>query len=150
MEFIKLKKIIIYVNMLKITHQLEGKTYIKESRFSYIRPIHGSTRLIIYNSSNVTYMEGKVHRGAKVIVEVPEGCMLVFINDTFYTGVKSYAKHGGIYLSHLRLFAYIVVETFISFDESIEKVSKERKIVQSVTLQSYYYYFIHHKLVDVF
>ena len=35
-----------------------NKTYIKESLFSYIRPIHGSTRLIVYNSSNVTYMEG--------------------------------------------------------------------------------------------
>ena len=35
-----------------------NKTYIKASRFSYIRPIHGSTRLIVYNSSNVTYMEG--------------------------------------------------------------------------------------------
>ena len=32
----------------------EIKTYIKESRFSYIRPIHGSTRLIVYNSFNVT------------------------------------------------------------------------------------------------
>ena len=89
-----------------------NKTYIKESRFSYIRPIHGSTRLIVYNSSNVTYMEGMVHRGAKVIVEVPEGCMIVFSNDTFHAGVKSYAKYGGNYLSHLRLFAYIVEESF--------------------------------------
>ena len=98
-----------------------NKTYIKESRFSYIRPIHGSTRLIVYNSSNVTCMEGMVHRGAKVIVEVPEGCMIVFSNDTFHAGVKSYAKYGGNYLSHLRLFAYIVEESFFSVDESIEK-----------------------------
>ena len=39
------------------------KTYVKESRLSYIRPIHGSTRLIVYNSSNVISMEGQVHRG---------------------------------------------------------------------------------------
>ena len=55
-EFIKLNKIILYLNMLKVTQPLEKKTYVKESRFSYIRPIHGSTRLIVYNSSNVTSM----------------------------------------------------------------------------------------------
>ena len=70
-------------------------------------------------------MEVIVHRGAKVIVEVPEGCMIVFSNDTFHAGVKSYAKYGGNYLSHLRLFSYIVEETFISFDESIEKFQKQ-------------------------
>ena len=66
-------------------------------------------------------MEGMVHCGAKLIVEVPEGCMIVFTNDTFHAGVKSYTKYGGNYLSHLRLVAYIVDETFIFFDESIER-----------------------------
>ena len=61
----------------------ESKTYIKESRFSYIRPVHVSTRLIVYHSSNVSSMESQVHRREKVIVEVPEGCMIVFTNDTF-------------------------------------------------------------------
>ena len=70
-------------------------------------------------------MEGIVHRGAKVIVEVPEGCMIVFSNDTFHAGVKSYAKYEGNYLSHLRLFAYIVEEKFHSVDESIEKITKK-------------------------
>ena len=82
-------------------------------------------------------MEGIVHRGAKVIVEVPEGCMIVFSNDTFHAGVKSYAKYGGNYLSHLRLFAYIIEESFFSVDESIEKISKTiecGKTVQYVTL----------------
>ena len=90
-EFIKLKKTIIYPNILKVT-QLQKKyiyIYIKESRFSYIRPIQGSIRLIIYNSSNVTSMEGQVHRGAKVVVEVPEGSIIVFTNDTFHAGVKA-------------------------------------------------------------
>ena len=49
----------------------EIKKYITESRFSHIRLIHGSTPLIVYNSSDVTSMEGQVHRGEKVIVEVP-------------------------------------------------------------------------------
>ena len=82
-------------------------------------------------------MEGTIHHGAKVIFEVPEGCMIVFTNDTFHVSVKSYAKYGGNYLSHLRLFAYIVEETFVSFDENIAKKSKAiecGKIVQSVTL----------------
>ena len=52
-------------------------------------------------------MKGQVHRGAKVIVEVSEGCMIVLTNDTFHAGVKSYAKYGGNNLSHLRLFSYI-------------------------------------------
>ena len=57
-------------------------------------------------------MEDKVHRGAKVIIEVPQGCMIVFTSDTFHAGVKSYAKYGGNYLSYLRLFAYIDEESF--------------------------------------
>ena len=82
-------------------------------------------------------MEGIVHRGAKVIVEVPEGCMIVFYNDTFHVGVKSYAKYWGNHLSHLRVFAFIVEESFFSVDESIEKISKTiecGKTVQYVTL----------------
>ena len=67
-------------------------------------------------------MEGKVHRGAKVIVEVPEGCMIVFTSDTFHAGVKRYTKYGGNYLSHLRLFAYIVEDTYFSNDDFIETI----------------------------
>ena len=69
-------------------------------------------------------MEGQVHRGEKVIVEVPEGCMIVFTSDTFHTDVKIYAKYGGNYLSHLRLFVYIVEDTYTSIDESIENISR--------------------------
>ena len=81
-------------------------TYVKESRFSYIRPIHDSTRLIFFNSSNITSMECMIHLGGKVTVEVPEGCMIVFTNDAFHAGVKSYATYGGNHLSHLRLFSH--------------------------------------------
>ena len=49
-------------------------------------------------------MEYQVHRGKKLNVEVPEGCIIVFTNDTFHASVKSYAKYGGNYLSHLRFF----------------------------------------------
>ena len=66
-------------------------------------------------------MEDQVHRGAKVIVEVPEGCMIVFTNGIFHAGVKSYAKYGGNYLSHLRFFAYTVEDNYISIEDSIGK-----------------------------
>ena len=100
--FFKYKKIIInkiksalnnkYTEIDDITGVV--KTYVKESRFSHIRPIHGSTRLIVYNSSNIISMEGMVHVGGKVTVEVPEECMIVFTNDTLHAGVKSYASYG--------------------------------------------------------
>ena len=55
-------------------------------------------------------MEGQVHREAKGNVQVPERYMIVFPNDTFNVGVNSYAKYGGNYLSHLRLFVYILLK----------------------------------------
>ena len=65
------------------------------------------TRLIVYNCSNITGLEQIVHRCSKVVVEVPDGCMIVFTNHTIHTGVKSYEKQGGIYSLHLRMFIYI-------------------------------------------
>ena len=59
-------------------------------------------------------MEGMAHVGGKVTVEVPEECMIVFTNDTFHAGVKSYATYGGNYLYHLRLFSYIVENSYTS------------------------------------
>ena len=112
----------------------EIKKYIKESGFSYIGPVHVSTRLIVYHSSNVTSMEGQVHRGAKAIVEVPEGCMILFTNNTFHVGVKIYAKYGGNYLSHLRLFAYIVEDKYTSIEDSIETISKAIECEKDYTI----------------
>ena len=116
---IKLKRTIYYHENNSKPNEI--KTYVKESRFSYIIPIHGSIFLIVYNSSNVTSMEGRVHRTGKVVVEVPEGCMIVFTNNTFYAGVKIYVKHGGNHSSHLRLFAYIVEDKYTSIMDSIDK-----------------------------
>ena len=75
-------------------------------------------------------MEGMVHVGNKVTVEVPEGCMIVFTNDTFHAGVKSYTIYGGNYLSHLRLFSYIVVNSCTSMIDSIDKISKKLNVNQ--------------------
>ena len=73
--------------------------FVKEYRFSYITPDDGATRLIIYNCSNITGLEQIVHRGSKVVVKVPDRCMILFtnhINHTNHTGVKSYEKQGGM------------------------------------------------------
>ena len=81
---------------------------MKESRFSYIRPVDGATRLIIYNCSNVTGLEQVVHRGSKVVVEVPDGCMIVFYKSYNTCWCKILRKHYRSYSFHLRMFAYIV------------------------------------------
>ena len=75
-----------------------------------------------------------MHRGAKVIVEVPEECMIVFTNDTFHVDVKVYAKYGSNYLSHLRLFVYIVENTYTSIDESIESISRAIECEKNCTI----------------
>ena len=45
----------------------DGTVYKKESIFSCIRPIDGTTPLIVYASSNITGLEGIVHRAYKVV-----------------------------------------------------------------------------------
>ena len=45
----------------------DGELFVKTSRFSYIGPIYGTIRLIVYNYSNIIWVEGTIHRGSKVI-----------------------------------------------------------------------------------
>ena len=66
----------------------DGGKFIEESIFIYIRSIDETTRLMVYNSSNITGLEGLNHRGSKVIVEVPDGCMIVFTSETVHDGVN--------------------------------------------------------------
>ena len=101
--------------------------FVKESRFSYITPDGGATRLIIYNCSNITGLEQIVHRGSKVVVEVPDGCMIVFTNHTIHAGVNNYEKHGGSYSSHLRMFTYIVEEDHFQTEDIIAKLLADDK-----------------------
>ena len=61
----------------------DGDRLAEESRFSYIRPTDVTTRFIVYNYSNITRIEFIIHRGSKVIVEVFDGCMIIFTSDTF-------------------------------------------------------------------
>ena len=66
--------------------------FVKEYRFSYIRPVDGATRLIVYNFFNIAGLEKKLNRGSKFIVEVPDGCMIVLSNHTNHACVKTYEK----------------------------------------------------------
>ena len=81
--------------------------------FSYIRPVDGDTRLIIYNCANITGLKQIVHRGSKVVVEVPDGCMILFTNHKIHVGHKIHEKQSDIYSSHLRMFAYIVEQDYV-------------------------------------
>ena len=72
-------------------------------------------------------MERLVHRGSKVVVEVPDACMIVFKSHTIHTGVKTYEKQGGLYSSHLRMFAYIVEEGYVQTKDSITKLLDDDK-----------------------
>ena len=76
-------------------------------------------------------MENIVHRGSKVVVEVPDGCMILFTNHTVYAGVKSYEKHGGQYSSHLRMFAYIVEEGHFQTQDTITRVLNDMECKSS-------------------
>ena len=104
-----------------------SNVFVKESRFSYIRPVDVTPRLIVYNCSNITGLERLVHRGSKVVVEVSDGCMIVFISHTIHTGIKTYEKQGGIYSSHFRMFAYIVEEYYVQTENSITKLLADDK-----------------------
>ena len=67
-------------------------------------------------------MEQLVQRGSKVVDEASDGCMILFKNHAIHTSVKTYEKQGGIYSSHLRMFAYIIEENYVPTEDSITKM----------------------------
>ena len=105
--------------------------FVKESRFSYIIPIDGATRLIVYSYSNITGLEKIVHRGSKIVVAVPDGCIIIFTNHTIHDGVKSYEKQGGMYSSHLRMPADIVEYDCVQITDDISKLLSNDECIQS-------------------
>ena len=53
------------------TIELNDKTrFYKQSRFSYIRPVDGVTRLKVYTCSKITRSEKVIHRSSQVAVEI--------------------------------------------------------------------------------
>ena len=101
---------------------MKKKNCYKESRFSYIRPVDGITRLKVYNCSNITGLENVIHKSSQVIVEIPNGCMIVFTGDTYHSGVSTFERRNGSYPSNLRIFSYIVEDNFLSVDEDIKAI----------------------------
>lgn len=104
-----------------------GNVFIKESRFSYIWPVDGRTRLIVYNGSNITGLESIVHRGSKIDDVVSNGFMIIFTDNTFHVGAKSYERLAGNYSDRLRMFVYIVVKKYISIKDEISKLLNDNK-----------------------
>ena len=54
----------------------DGNFFVKNSRFSYNISIDETTRVIVYNCSIITGIEGIVLRESRIIIEVPDGCMI--------------------------------------------------------------------------
>ena len=100
---------------------------VKQSRFSYIRPIDGTTRLMIYNSSNITGLDDHIHRVSKIFIEVADGYILVFTSKIFHAGVKVYERQSGGYLSHLRLFTYIDEKSYVSIRDEVSRMLNTNK-----------------------
>ena len=96
-----------------------------KSRFSYIRPIDRTTRLIVYNYSNITGMEGIVyHENRNYCISV-WWFHNIFTSDAFHVGIMSYDRKGSAYLHHLPMFACIVEEYYISIRVDISKIIKK-------------------------
>ena len=123
-------------NKSSIVNLDDGKNVIKESRFSYIRPVDGVTRLKLCNCSNITGLEQTVHRKSQVIVEIPNSCMIVFTGDTYHAGVSSFDRRDGGYPSFLRIFSYIVEENYVTDDENISSLSQNQLCKQSCKICS--------------
>ena len=107
------------VNTSSIIDTTDGMKTIKESMFSDLRPIDGVTRLKLYNCSNITGLENLVHKGGQVVVEIPNGCLILFTGDTFHAGVSTFHRTDGSYPSNLRLFSYIVEKEYLTGNEDI-------------------------------
>ena len=100
----------------------EKKIFYKESRFSYIGPVDGVTRLKVYNYSNITGLENEIHKSSQDGVEIPNECMILFTGDTYHAGVSTFERRNGSYPSNLRNFSYIVEDNVLSDDENIKSI----------------------------
>ena len=78
-------QVVFPVNKSSIMDTMYGMKIIKESRFGYTRLIDGITMFKLYNCSNITGLESAVHEGVQVVVEISNGCLILFTGDTFHT-----------------------------------------------------------------
>ena len=57
-----------------------------------------------------------IHQKSKVIVDIPEGCQIIFNCGLYHHGVKSWLHSNGQYLNNIRLF-FMIVENGYSTNE---------------------------------
>ena len=104
----KIYQIVYPVNTSSIMDTADGKEIIKKSRFSYIRPIDGVTRLKLYNCSNITALDNVIHKSGQIVVEIPNGCLILFIRDNLHAGGSTFHEVDGSNPSNLLFFSYII------------------------------------------
>ena len=66
----------------------------------------------VYDCSKITGLEKNIHRSSKVVVEIPNVCMILFTGDTFHAGVSTFKRRNSGYPSNLRIFSYFVEDDF--------------------------------------
>ena len=113
-------------NIPSIMDTTYGMKIIKDSRFSYIRPIDGVTRLKLYNCSNITGLENIVHKGGQVVVEILTGCLILRTGDTYHVEIGIFHIADGSYSSNLRFFSYIVKKKYITVNEDIASIQQQK------------------------
>ena len=94
-EKCKICQVVYLVDQSKLISLNEKKSFCKESRFSYIGPVDGVTRLKVYNCSNITGLENEIHKSSQAVVEIPSVCMILFTRDTYHAGVSTFEKLNG-------------------------------------------------------
>ena len=114
------------VNTSSIIDTTDGMKTIKESMFSDLRPIDGVTRLKLYNYSNITGLENLVHKGGQVVVEIPNGCLILRTGDTYHVEIGIFHIADGSYSSNLRFFSCIVKKKYITVNEDIASIQQQK------------------------
>ena len=117
---------------------MKKQDFYKQSIFGYIIPVDGVTRLKVYDCSKITGLEKNIHRSSKVVVEIPNACMILFTGDTFHAGVSTSERRNGSYPSNLRIFSYIVKDNFVSDNENIKSINGNMFKGKYVLHRSYY------------
>ena len=120
----KIYQVVFPVNTSSIINTIDGMKIIKESRFSYIRSIDGVTRLKLYNCLYITGLENVVDKGGQVVIEIPNGCLILFTGDNFHGGVSTFHKAERSNPSDLRLFSYIVEKEYLTGNEDITSIQQ--------------------------
>ena len=77
---------------------------------------------------NIAWLEDIVHKGDQVVVEIPNGCLVLFTRDTFHVGVSTFHRADGSCISNLRLFIYIVEKEYITGNEDITSIQQQQNV----------------------